>query len=72
MPVGSRVQSLPGKEHANEWKPYKLWQADLYRCHGCGAEIVVGFGANPVCEKHMVEFEKTFTNFPPSVTVNDC
>jgi hypothetical protein len=31
-------------------QPYKLWQADLFMCPGCGIEIVSGYGQKPVAE----------------------
>jgi hypothetical protein len=31
-------------------EPYKLWDADLYRCDDCGAEVITGFGAAPLVE----------------------
>lgn len=27
---------------------YKIWHADLKKCPGCGAQIVMGLGAEPV------------------------
>lgn len=30
-----------------EQRPYKLWKADLYKCPGCGHEIVTAFGMGP-------------------------
>ena len=28
--------------------PYKVWDADLYKCPSCGQEIVTGFGEGAV------------------------
>jgi hypothetical protein len=36
--------------------PYKLWDADKWRCPKCGHEIVVGFGERPVAH----HFEEHF------------
>jgi hypothetical protein len=36
--------------------PYKLWEADLWDCPGCGAEIVVGFGSKPLAEHYQMAF----------------
>ena len=36
--------------------PYKLWHADLWKCSGCGVEIVAGFGKMPRCEHFEPEF----------------
>jgi len=27
--------------------PYQVWDADLWGCHECGAEVVLGFGNSP-------------------------
>jgi DNA-directed RNA polymerase subunit RPC12/RpoP len=62
----------PGNEHNDRWRPYKIWQADLYKCHGCGAEIVTGFGTTPIAEHYMPQFENVLAAYPPRVTVNDC
>lgn len=32
--------------------PYKVWNADLYKCAGCGAEMVTGFGQYPIRADH--------------------
>ena len=28
--------------------PYKVWNADLLRCPGCGTEVVSGFSGRPI------------------------
>ena len=28
----------------------QIWEADLWKCPGCGVEIIVGFGQGPVSE----------------------
>jgi hypothetical protein len=35
--------------------PYKVWQADTWKCPGCGIEIVAGFGTNPLRQDHYVK-----------------
>jgi len=42
----------PGTSHPENWQPYKVWKADLWRCDGCGHQIIAGFGAFPMWEKH--------------------
>ena len=32
-------------------EPYQLWSGDIWRCPGCGAEIVGGMGARPIAER---------------------
>lgn len=43
-----------------EWAgetPYKLWQADIWKCAGCGIEAVLGFANNPFAEHWQEKFE---------------
>jgi hypothetical protein len=44
MPVGSESAVPSGTSRPDLWKPYKIWSGDIWKCEGCGAEIVVGFG----------------------------
>ncbi len=32
--------------------PYKIWDADTWKCPKCGIEIVAGFGKVPIREDH--------------------
>jgi len=32
--------------------PYKVWNADVWKCPGCGIEIVAGFGEVPIRADH--------------------
>lgn len=68
MPVETSAE--PGTIDPTAWEPYKLWQADLWICHGCDTEIIVGFGANHFGEN----FEPQFGEAMKFVThtVNDC
>jgi hypothetical protein len=71
----SRVsKAAPGAEHPEQWEPYKLWVADLWRCDGCGSEIVVGYGAEPVGEHFQPSFDAALERARARglVTVNDC
>lgn len=41
--------------------PYKLWQADRYRCPHCLYEVISGFGENPTNRQgdfHFAELAK--------------
>lgn len=31
-----------------DFGPYKVWDADLWRCPDCGHEIITGFGCNAI------------------------
>lgn len=63
----------PGKNFAHQWKPYKLWCADKWKCPGCGHEMVTGFGHACVRNQHEPDFDELrikdgFNDF----VVNDC
>jgi hypothetical protein len=64
--------AAPGLENSDSWRPYKLWHADLYEWHGCGTELVTGFGFGPMVEHYMPNFNQALVSHPPSVIVNDC
>lgn len=41
--------------------PYRLWNADLWKCPGCGAEVVAGFsgqGIEPMIEHYEPGFKE--------------
>ena len=42
-------------------QPYQLWEADLYKCPKCGAEIVVGFAESPWVLHWQSEFQDRLT-----------
>lgn len=69
MPRGTGVP--PGKEHADAWVPYKLWNGDLYECQGCGHQIVVGHSVSPIAEHYQQERFNDL-NQRSNVQVNDC
>lgn len=60
----------PGKSEDHLWDPYKLWQADLWHCEGCGVEIVTGWGQNP----EMQDYRDTASSMREAADhiVNDC
>ena len=35
--------------------PYKVWNADTWKCPGCGFEIVAGFGQQPRRQDHYMD-----------------
>src|SRR5215204_933512 len=76
MPDGTWPSGLgptpPGVEHDAYWQPYKLWVGDLWRCQGCGAEIVVGVVAGPVAEHYQEGFAETRHQGFNQLQVNDC
>lgn len=63
----------PGREGAGCWDDYKLWMGDAWHCLGCGAEIVVGHGQQPLAEHYQADFErKKALAQPLHVFVADC
>lgn len=61
-----------GTERPDLWKPYKLWSGDLWRCQGCGAEIVVGVAHRPISEHYQDGFSEIVQNYAVTLQVNDC
>lgn len=47
--------------------PYKIFQADLKKCHRCGMEVVADFGYAPAYEHFQEGFEKARENI-----INSC
>ena len=69
MPDGYAAPGLAEPEH---WHPYKLWRGDLWKCHGCGAEIIVGCARWPLAEHYQDNFEEMVKAFRAEVQINDC
>lgn len=63
---------VDAKHHPGVWKPYKLWQGDLWRCQGCGAEIIVGAGRSPYAEHHEPDYAEQVQAAEPLLLVEDC
>lgn len=61
-----------GNAEPEAWKPYKLWVGDLWKCKGCGAEIVVGVTGGPISEHYKSNFQEALELYPPNLQVNDC
>jgi hypothetical protein len=38
-------------------RPYKLYDADLYKCPKCGIEVIGGFGYNPISGEWKSDFQ---------------
>ena len=71
MPIHGDV--LPGTAEPEKWVPYKLWHGDLWECHGCGHQIVVGVIAGPVREHYMPDFKEMVEMLgAKQLQVNDC
>jgi hypothetical protein len=70
MPVTR--DALPGTLEPQNWKPYKLWVADLWVCDGCGFELVTDYGAHPVSEHYLPDFASKVIARRAEVQINDC
>lgn len=68
MPI--EPDALPGMAEIDKWKPYKGWMGDLWKCQGCGAEIIIGFGKTPFIEDHRPNAATEFLRC--THIVNDC
>lgn len=61
------------KRGEGHWLPYKLWQADLLECKGCGTEIIAGFGYVPLSEHYMPDYNRVKERLGPVRSfVKDC
>ena len=65
-------EGMPISDSPTGWGPYKLWMADLYKCQGCGTEIIAGAGQEPLAEHYEENYERAREKYPPRVVVNDC
>jgi hypothetical protein len=55
----------------DEWRPYKLWQADLWECRGCGTQILTGHGQKPIAEYFENNYYDIRDRFVPMLRVDD-
>ncbi len=67
MPIG--LNALPGLSNPQAWEPYKVWNGDKWKCHGCGTEIIVG-NASRAIEGHQSDFKEKEKY--SQLAVNDC
>lgn len=54
------------------WTSYRLWQADLLECPGCGAQLVTGYGRAPIAEHYQSDYEEKIAIYQPLFRVDDC
>lgn len=45
-----KQNSVTVEELFEDGSPYKLWDADLWECPNCKAEVITGFGRGPIAE----------------------
>jgi len=74
MPIDGETRAEPGLAEPERWKPYKLWQGDLWECQGCGTEIIHGTGFEPFNEHYKKDFEEEVLRRcgEKPYQVNDC
>jgi hypothetical protein len=66
---------IEGMPIAGGWQPYKLWIGDLWKCVGCGAEVIVGVGAGPIAEHFEPGFKdkcEKRQDRKELIQINDC
>ena len=73
MPIGGH-RSPPGTAAPHLWKDYKIWSADLWICHGCGHEIIIGAARQPIAEHYMPDYDQKRARDEHLIAceVNDC
>lgn len=55
-----------------EWKSYKLWLGDLWKCSSCGNEIISGVGFQPIAVHHEANYKERCRVENPTLRVDDC
>ena len=56
-----------------EYGPYKVWDADLYKCPTCSYEIVTGFGVDAISHHIDEDFDHTVNGYRngPGLYINN-
>lgn len=68
-----RPASSADKRGEGNWLPYKLWQADLVECRGCGTQVITGFGFQPISEHYMSGYnDAKRQRLPLAAFIKDC
>ena len=62
-----KKNSVTVEEQMEDGAPYKLWDADLYRCPTCGHEIVSGFGRGPIAEHFQPTYQQQRERLAPII-----
>lgn len=72
-PIREKRDAAPGTAEPENWRPYKIWAADLYECPGCKAQILSGFGREPIAISHQIGFKEKMESLgADQFQVNDC
>ncbi len=69
-----KIPNAPlGTAEPESWRPYKIWAADLYECPCCKAQILAGFGREPISISHHIGFKDHMKRLgADQFQVNDC
>ena len=55
-----------------EYGPYKIWDADLWKCPKCGYELVVGFGDMAISHHHDDHFGQVLEGYKKNARLIEC
>lgn len=65
------IEGMPVHDRdSGEWTPYKVWQADLWKCRRCGTELLTGWSGSPWSEHYKPDFQHFVE--AATYTINDC
>src|SRR5262245_12214158 len=60
-----KQNSITVEELFEDGTGYKLWDADLWACPECGAELITGFGAQPLAEHWYANYAELRERYGP-------
>jgi hypothetical protein len=60
-----KTNSVTVEELLEDGSPYKLWDADLYACEECGAEVITGFGRAPLAAHWQPSYDEQRRRLKP-------
>lgn len=60
------------REWESHWGPYKLWMSDMWKCPGCGHQILIGVPTKPLAEHFEPDYAEQVARADVLIRVNDC
>ena len=60
-----KQNSVTVEELLEDGTGYKLWDADLYACEECGAEVITGFGRSAFAEHYQPDYDAQRARLQP-------
>lgn len=60
-----KKNSVTVEELHDDGTPYKLWDADLFACQGCGAEVITAFARLPFAEHYQPHYAEQRARLAP-------